>query len=197
MHHFPARFAAMLLIATSSVSAMAQQVGFTIWKGDEMVGAITALRRPLDQSTVYAVSSYSEMEIVTKQVVRSSMAVEYRAGRPVSCFSSFHLNEMLRDSTRMRTDGDSLACFRHPRKRFTLVSTPQWTTSRMYFEEPVGQTAVFVESELRPCELKKTDPGIYILELPGNRTNIYHYSGGKLQQVEVNRTLMKLVFRRA
>ena len=189
--------AAILLAGTTCFPAMAQQLGFTIWKGDAIVGGITALRKHAGENAIYVVSSYSEIDIVMKQVVRSTMGMEYRAGRPHSCFTSFHLNGTLRDSSNMRAYGNGLACFIHPKERFSITRTPAWSTSRMFFEEPVGQRSIFVESVLRECVMRRLGEGQYRLELPGNRSNTYRYVGGALQEVEVDRPLMKLVFRRA
>lgn len=193
-HRFPV---AILLAGAPCMAVMAQQVDFTIWKGDAVVGGITALRKHAGENAIYAVSSHSELDIVMKQVVRSTMGMEYRSGRPYSCFTSFHLNGSLRDSSNMRARGGGLECFIHPKDRFSLTGTSPWSTSRMYFEEPVGQASVFVESVLRECAMRCIGEGRYVVELPGNRSNTYRYVGGALQEVEVDRPLMKLVFRRA
>ncbi len=196
--HFCTRSLALFLLAMAAYNPVsAQELGFLIWKDQKVVGGITALRREADKRTVYAVSSYSEMEIIKKQVVRSSLGLEYRQGKPYACFTSFHLNQALRDSSNMRMQGDGLDCFIYPNERYRLGSTSQWSTARMYFEEPIGQNSVFVESALKDCPLRRISPGMYLLDLPGNRTNTYRYAGGMLQEVHVDRPLMKLVFRRA
>lgn len=187
---------ALLPVLLGWSMATAQELGFTIWKGDVLVGGITALRMHPGDNAIYAVSSYSQIEIVAKQVVRSTMGLEYRTGRPYACFTSMHLNGSLRDSSNMRTVAAGLDCFIHPKDRFTLKGATAWTTARMYFEEPVGQSSVFVESVLRECAMRRIGEGKYRLELPGNKSNTYRYVKGILQEVEVDRPLMKLVFRR-
>jgi hypothetical protein len=186
----------LLVVAAMCHSASAQELGFIIWKEKKAVGGITALRRQADSRTIYAVSSYSEMEIIKKQVVRSSLGIEYRKGMPYTCFTSFRINGGLRDSSNMRMGSSGLDCFIYPDDRYRLDKTSAWTTSRMYFEEPLGQRSVFVESELRDCPLRPTKPGEYVLELPGNKSNTYRYVDGMLQEVVVARPLMKLVFRK-
>ncbi|MBS1547441.1 MAG: hypothetical protein JST38_18675 [Bacteroidetes bacterium] len=190
------RALALVMAASCCLQGIAQQVNFIIWKDNKAVGAITALRRQTPQHTVYGISSWSEMHIVKKQVVRSSLGLEYREGRPFTCFTSFRLNGTLRDSSNMQRAGQGFNCFVHPDESFRLAGTSAWTTARMYFEEPAGQQEVFVESVLRPCPLKRTAPGRYVLELPGNKVNTYLYSGGVLQEVQVSRPLVKLVFRK-
>lgn len=195
--HFCTRSLALFLLAMAAYNPVsAQELGFLIWKDQKVVGGITALRREADKRTVYAVSSYSEMEIIKKQVVRSSLGIEYRKGMPYTCFTSFRINGGLRDSSNMRMGSSGLDCFIYPDDRYRLDKTSAWTTSRMYFEEPLGQRSVFVESELRDCPLRPTKPGEYVLELPGNKSNTYRYVDGMLQEVVVARPLMKLVFRK-
>lgn len=188
---------ALLPALASGMPAAAQELGFHILKDRTVVGSIKAIRRDAGHSTIYVVSSYSQMAVVKKQMVRSNLATEYRQGSPYSCFSSFHLNGALRDSSYMCMQGNLLSCYRYPDERFEVDRTSAWTTSRMYFEEPAGQSTVFVESVLQECRLRSTAAGVYVLELPGNRTNTYRYTGGKLMEVQVDQPLLKLTFRRA
>ena len=187
----------LLFVAASITFLQAQQLGFTIWKGENLVGAITAIRKHPGANVTYAVSSYSELDFVLKQQVRSTMALEYRAGKPYSGFTSLHLNGSLRDSSSMRTVAGSMDCYVYPKEQFTFNGANAWSTARMYFEEPVGQTSVFVESVMRNCPLIRTEDGVYELNMPGKKTNIYRYKNGVLQAVEVDRVLIKLLFKRA
>ncbi len=189
--------AVLLVVVASFSTACAQQLGFTIWKGETLVDGITAIRNHAGVNATYAVSSYSELEIVMKQVVRSTMALEYRAGRPFAGFTSLHLNGSLRDSSFMRNMAGTLNCFVHPKEHFTMKEPNAWSTARMYFEEPVGQSTVFVESVMRDCPLTRTAEGVYVLSMPGKKSNIYRYKDGLLQAVEVDRMFVKLVFKRA
>lgn len=187
---------AFLLAAVACTSALAQQVGFTIWKGGKVVGGITALRQHAGANATYAVSSYSEIDVVMKQTVRSVLAMEYRAGLPYGCYTSMHINGSLRDSSLMRPNGTRPDCYVHPDERFTAGAIDPWCTARLYFEEPVGRERIFVESVLRNCPLEKVGEGEYRLEMPGRKVNTYRYRNGKLQEVLVDRPLIKLVFKR-
>jgi hypothetical protein len=67
----------------------------------------------------------------------------------------------------------------------------------MFYEEPLGQTSILVESVMQACPLVRTGPGVYELTLPNNDRNRYLYVGGRLIEVQVDRMLVNLVFRRA
>ena len=79
---------------------------------------------------------------------------------------------------------------------FLCERATQWTTSRLYFEEPAGQSIVFVESVLKDCPLICSAPNTYTLTFPNGNVNRYVYKGGSLQEIHVERTFLDLVFRR-
>lgn len=148
-----------------------------------------------DRST-YLVISYTEIDLLIKQVVRTSMGVEYRNGTINSCYATMHVNDGMRDSSQMSMRSGQALCFVSPDPPFPRVGNSQWTTSRMYFEEPIGQKLIFVESVLQECALRPIGANTYELTLPNKNVNRYVYVGGVLQQIQVDRTLIDLVFQR-
>src|SRR5690606_31039396 len=84
----------------------------------------------------------------------------------------------------------------HPQAPYRLRSTNDWTTSRMYYEEPIGQSTILVESVLQDCPIRRTGPSSYEVTLPNNDRNRYRYKNGRLMEVQVDRLLVNLVFRR-
>ena len=178
-------------------SASAQHSTYNIFKGNNIVGSIQALRLAENDRTTYVVTSYSAIEMVLKQVVRTSMATIYFHGDVVACNTVLRLNKGLRDSSNMSPHDGVWRCYVHPDALFQRTSAAQWTTARMYFEEPVDQAFIFVESVLRDCPLRKIGPNTYPLTFPNRNVNRYVYRDGILQEVHVDRALVDLVFRRA
>lgn len=189
----PLLFSTLALLA---VHGLAQQDRFDIWKGDAIIGSVLAKRVVNEERTHYVMTSYSELDIVWKQVVRSLVWTEYRNGSVSSCHTHVKVNGSVRDSSHFAPKADEMHCFVHPDERFVHEGRVEWTTARMYFEEPVGQRSIFVESVLRQCPLKKTGPGTYQLVLPGDKVNTYTYRNGRLEEVHVDRNLFDLVFKR-
>ena len=189
--------ARLLLFGLSLITlhASAQVTRFQVLKADELVGNVIAMRMPTATGTVYTMTSHCELDIIWSQVVRSSLRTEYTDGVLTSCHTSFRVNDSVRDSSSMIKGADQ--CFVHPDVAFTCERTTQWTTSRMYFEEPVGQPLIFAESVLKDCPLVPSGPNRYTLTFPNRNVNHYIYKGGVLQEIHVERTLMDLVFRRA
>jgi hypothetical protein len=124
------------------------------------------------------------------------MTVEYTGETLRACMSSIHVNGTVRDSSHMMTDAEGLRCHVYPGPVFRRTEALPWTTARMYFEEPIGQESVFVESVLTPCSLRTIDPSSYLLTFPNGAESRYVYVAGELQEIHVDRTFIDLLFRR-
>jgi len=183
------------LIFVPALQVSAQVTRFQVLKADELVGNVIAMRAPTATGTVYTMTSHCEFDIVWSQVIRSSLRTEYTGTELTSCHTSFRVNDSVRDSSSMVKGAEQ--GFVHPKTAFTCERATQWTTSRLYFEEPVGQSIIFVESVLKECPLVASGANRYTLTFPNGSVNHYRYHNGLLQEIHVERTLMDLVFRRA
>lgn len=191
------RWCVALLTGWSSSLANAQRLEFDILKADAIIGRIIALRDPGPRSTQYLMTSYSEFDVVLKQTVKTSMSAEYRDGTLIGCHSLVRVNGNLRDSSHMVVRNGQSHRYVHPKPFVRPVEQVEWTTARMYYEEPTGQHTIFVESVLDHCPLVRTAPGRYTLRMPNGNENRYMYRDGILIEVVVDRALVDLIFRRA
>lgn len=181
----------LLLLGTS-----AQDHRFDIWKGNAVVGSILVKRKVDGDRTHYVMSSFSEFDLLWKQQVRSLVSTEYLNGGMSKAYAHVKVNGTVRDSSHFHLEQDTATCYVHPDDHFVHEGRVEWTTARMYYEEPVGQPLIFVESVLRNCRLQGTGPGTYRLHLPDGKVNNYTYRNGRLEEVHVDRTFFELVFRR-
>lgn len=188
---------AILLLNGAAGLAPGDASVFHIFKGKDLVGSIQAERVASGGHVRYIVTSYSMVDVVSRHVVRTAMMADYNGGVLTSCHTVTHVNKGLRDSSSMSFRSGVAYCYVHPGKAFQRADAPAWTTARMYFEEPVGRSWVFVESIMQDCPLLHTGPGSYALTIPGKSVNHYTYQGGVLQEVLVDRSLFNLVFKRA
>lgn len=186
--------ALLLAFATVDTQAQVEQARFNILRGSKVLGQVFAFKTNVATRTLYRMSSYAEFTLAWKQVIRTNMATEYRDGLLSHCFSTVSVNNAVRDSSSMVQGSDR--CYVHPELPFTCERSTQWTTARMYFEEPVGQNHIFVESALKDLPLRRTDEGTYLLSFPNGTSNSYVYRGGILQEIHVKRPLIGLVFKR-
>lgn len=183
------------LLATSAT--LAQSDIFQILHGNKVLGRIDAQRIVKGDRVSYSMISLSNFNLVWDQQVRTVARTTYVGGQVADCLTTVHVNEDLRDSSVLSTVAGRGLYVVHPRTVYSadLPENP-WTTARMYYEEPVGQDSIFVESELKECAVVRIAPGEYILKLPNREKNHYVYRNGRLYEIRVDRGWLELVFRR-
>ncbi|MBK8498883.1 MAG: hypothetical protein IPL52_08710 [Flavobacteriales bacterium] len=183
------------LFATSVT--LAQSDIFQILRGNKVLGRIDAQRVVKGDRVSYSMISHSAFNLVWDQEVRTVARTTYIAGHVSDCLTTVHVNKGLRDSSVLRTVAGRGLYVVHPRTVYS-ADLPQnpWTTARMYYEEPLGQDSIFVESELKDCAVVRIAPGEYILKLPNREKNHYVYRNGRLYEIRVDRGWLELVFRR-
>ena len=190
------RIALLSLLLGFALAVAGQESTFKIFKGNSEVGSIQAYRTSHGGRTSYVIVSHAEIQMVWKQVVRTTMYTEYEDGLVKKCLATVNLNGNMRDSSYLSIRKGEKWAYVHPRPAFRMHSTNDWTTARMYYEEPVGRTSILVESVLQECPIRRTGPGKYEVTLPNNDRNRYTYVNGRLMEVQVDRLLINLVFRR-
>jgi len=179
-------------------SACASQDGvFHILHNDKVLGTIDVLRLHEGDRVTYSMISHSTYTMVWKKEIHTVARTQYVGDAVTNCLTTVHVGGELRDSSAMRAIGGRGLYVVHPDKVYSadLPKNP-WTTARMYYDEPVGQDSVFVESELSECSVERIAPGEYILKLPNKEKNHYVYRDGLLQEIRVDRGWFGLVFRR-
>lgn len=187
------------LFAMVLVPAMWAQVGhaeFNILKGEKVIGRIVALKDERPGRTLYAMTSLARVDVLLRKVVNTSMITEYSDGLLHACHTAVKVNGAVRDSSHLvRRDGNWHR-YVHSSSSAPVDEPGGWTTARMYFEEPVAERAIYVESVLAHCPLTRTGEGRYTLVLPNQSRNHYVYDKGVLVQILVDRAMVDLVFRR-
>lgn len=188
--------AGMISLSTVTLAhGQSSQARFHIQKGNKTIGQVHALKHRSGAQTNYVMTSHAEFSLAWKQVVRTHLTTEYRNGMLTACQSVIKLNDALRDSSSMARGTDR--CYVYPEAAFTCDRSTQWTTARMYFDEPLEQDFIFVESALRALALEQLGQGQYMITFPNGNSNRYVYLNGILHEIHVKRPLVNLVFRRA
>ncbi|HRD51324.1 MAG TPA: hypothetical protein PKY96_01620 [Flavobacteriales bacterium] len=183
------------LLAT--ITCAAQDGVFHILHNDKVLGTIDALRVAKGDSVTYSMISQSSFTFLWKRRLRTVARTLHVAGRVTNCLTTVHDGDALRDSSALRCIGGRGLYVVHPGKVYAGdLPTNPWSTARLYYDEPVGQDSIFVESELVECAIERVSPGEYILRLPNNEHNHYVYRNGILQEIRVDRGWLGLVFRR-
>jgi len=187
----------MLLWAFAGLhNAAAQPSTFHILKGGSVVGKVSVDRTVKGDRVAYTMTSLAQVVVIWTQDIRTSMAAEYVGGKLQSCHAVVLVNDEVRDSSNMYSVQGRKVGYIHPDGVVNAEVNTSWTTARMYYEEPVGQRSIYVESALKECPLVATGAGVYHLTLPNGHVNQYVYRSGVLHEILVDRTFFDLVFRR-
>lgn len=185
-----------ILTVLGLLDASAQKAAFTVHKGNEIVGHIVSMKSMQDERTTYIITSYSKFNVVFDQTVETQLVAQYSDTLLVSCYSITKLNDKVRDSSHLILKDERSMRYVHPGPLRSMELPQAWTTARMYYEEPLGRTSIFVESEMKDCPLVATGEGRYTLTMSGGKVNHYLYKEGVLHEILVDRGLLDLVFRR-
>lgn len=186
----------VLLLAPGICAA--QDAVFQILHNEKVLGTIDVLRVVQGDSVTYSMTSRSKFTLLWEREVVTVARTLYVNGQVTNCLTTVHESGSLRDSSAMRSIGGRGLYVVHPDRVYgAALPTNTWTSTRMYYEEPVGQDSVFVESELFECPVERIAAGEYILTLPNKKKNHYVYRNGVLQEIRVDRGWLGLVFRRA
>ena len=182
------------------VNSTAQVQYYDILKGKEKLGEIKAEKKVTNTTTTFTVVSKAVFSVIFEYVRETDMTIKYVNDEFFYSDSKQIMDGKIKEHhvTQKQTDGYYLCTQPADEdERFVLKSKINFTTSMMYFKEPVGQTHIFAESFHTLCPLKLISPGIYEMTLPGDKINHYVYKNGVLQEVRVFRSIVDLVFRRA
>lgn len=190
------RMALLSILLMCGLAAEAQQGKFAIWKGGDVVGQVFVDRIIKEGRVHYIMSSYAEVMVLWKQVVRTVGMTEYVNGAMTACHTSFRFNDSLKDSSHFISRHGVERGYVHPGRTTQKAIDNPWSTARLYYEEPIGQTSIFVESVLQNCPLERTAVGTYTLTMPDRKVNHYVYRNGVLHEIRVDRSFFDLVFRR-
>lgn len=189
-----------LVLTIIAFHCNAQVQYYDILKGEEKLGEIKAEKKVQNSTTTFSVISKAVFSVIFEYVRETDMTIKYVNDTFFSSDSRQFMDGKIKEHhiTQKLVDGTFLCTQPADEEdRFVLKSKINFTTSLMYFKEPVGETHVFAESFHALCPIKLISPGIYEMTLPGDKINHYVYKNGVLQEVRVFRPIVDLVFRRA
>jgi hypothetical protein len=175
----------------------AQQLTFDVFHGNHKIGIITTNRILNQGKEVYDVQSEVNFKVLWKNYQRiSSMEVVFKNGTLEKSISETLQNDELEIYSTIHKNGATYRGMVHEQDSIVLESPVNHTAVQMYYQEPVNQEQVFLESFLQYVKLEKAGPGKYQIKMPNGRLNTYIYSEGKLQELQVESTWFTVYFRR-
>ena len=190
-----------LLIAGCLLSKILDAQGiaqhYNAYKDGNEIGRVLATMNTIDGGKQYSVQADVESRMLLKLRVQ------------IFCRNSHGANEVLQTAeyreratggfgkvmtTQRQGRGYTVAKNEDLNKR--LVGDIVHTSSRLYFEEPIGLRQIFSESNGTMLALESQGNGVYHLHLPDGYVSIYRYKNGVLQSVEAASKFGTVIFKR-
>lgn len=176
----------------------AQNHRYSVHRGGNEIGEITASLNEQAETKTYEILSSVSFKVLWKRYHRrTSNLVVFQRGSLSTSNSGVYMNDELQDSTSLSKEPDYYRLFKYPDDHDLLNDTElDFSTAKLYFQEPVGIQRVYSERFLQYCELEAQEGHRYKLSLPDNKTNYYTYKDQQLVKVFVDRAWFNLEFRR-
>ncbi len=185
-------FLVLFSIGTAQLSGQSSMYVVTRSNGKE-IGTVTTSAKQAGEQWTYNVHSDVNFKVLWKEYHRqTSNNVQYQNGYVKESFSCVYMNNELEDSSALNLSGAAYQGFRTPDIRFQLNSKVQFTTAKLYFQEPVNVDQIYSERFLAYCALEAQGNNKYKLHLPNGKVNYYTYKNHKLIEVLVERTWFDL-----
>jgi hypothetical protein len=162
-----------IFLFLSHSAALSQEYKFNVDLAGKKIGEINASATQNGETHMYEIISEVNFKVLWKNYNRkSSNRMIYEEDNMIFSYSGIHMNDDLEDSVTMHKILDHYDCYQHPGKSLRLKSTNlNFTTAKLFFEEPLGMNRIYSEQYLEYCELVSNGDHKYTLHLPGTIDN--------------------------
>ncbi|ATL46198.1 hypothetical protein COR50_02890 [Chitinophaga caeni] len=190
----------LLTLCAPILYTAAQTVKFKVFSGNKQIGIVEAHQKQAGVSRSIHIKSLLQLKLVGN--VNNEIAVEYKNNNLVKA-SSIRLrndNQTTKDKKSTLTElvsGKHYKVIHEGKESVLSTAAIHYCVGDLYFTEPINVHKVYSETQCQFLELEHLGNGKYELIMPDGKRNIYAYSKGKLQEVEVNHLLGKAVFKLA
>jgi hypothetical protein len=189
-------FISLLSIFFISHSNLAQNQEYSIFWGDDQIGTLNVSKNVLGSQIEYGFTADVEFRVILKYRRHTEVIARFKNDTLEFCSSKSVMNDDLKDFHTSKRQKNSYRLFQHPSDSSIFNGIIKNTVARMYFEEPRNLKETYAEGHSKFCQIEALGSGSYKLHLSDDKTNIYNYVNGRLEEVQVNRTWFDIVFRR-
>ncbi|MBP6732811.1 MAG: hypothetical protein KA149_12170, partial [Chitinophagales bacterium] len=181
----------LILVACLSLVrySSSQKLTFDIFLFGNKIGQTIVEQTIVNDSvTTYKLNSASEAHIFfTTRKIDLHYDIIYKRGQLFSLYSKSTRDGESHITTIQWQNGSYL--MKRDAESFCIKPVVDCSTVKLFFIEPCSNEHVFSEriGEYRP--LKKKAAGIYEAEMTDGLTYIYHYTSGKLTEIEMRKGL--------
>lgn len=190
---------ALFLLSMVPANAQTTETIFDIHYKNKVIGIVTALKIQTGNKTVEDLHTKTDSKVLMLEVhVESEINITYNKNTLSKGVAYRRSNRGSEDiqSTIMKTDDTSYSIERGKKKQSLKTASIDFCIIDLYFTEPVGKTTAFSNMYGQFISIIKEGAGKYKTVLPDGKKATYIYEAGKLQTIEVDMPLGKVISKR-
>jgi hypothetical protein len=189
----------LFLLSMTLANAQTTETVFDIHYNKKVIGTVTALKIQSGNKIVEDLHTKTDSKVLMLEVhVESEINITYNKNilsKGVAYRRSNRGNEDIQSSI-MKTDETSYSVERDHKKQSLKTAGIDFCVIDLYFTEPVGKTTAFSNMYGQFISITKEGAGKYKTVLPDGKKATYLYEAGKLQTIEVDMPIGKVISKR-
>ncbi len=176
----------LLAVVVCCLNSAAQQMRFRVVRNDEVIGHVLANQVKQQEITSISIESLTKIKLLWGFSINIKQADTFSNG----LLTAAYFNKVINNKEKLCHRMQWCRSFYHVRRKGDEdLRQPQpvyYTTSSLYFTEPVNITDVYSPNFLAFGKMRKVAINKYELQLPDGNKNYYSYKNGICEKVEVN-----------
>lgn len=190
---------ALFLLSMIIANAQTTEAIFDIYFKNKVIGFVTASKIQTGNKIVEDLHTKTNSKILMLEIhVESEINITYNKNiltKGIAYRQSNRGNEDIQ-STIVKIDEKSYSIERDQKKQILKTGIIDFCVIDLYFTEPIGKTTVFSNMYGQFISITKEGPGRYKSILPDGKHATYIYEAGKLEKIEVEMSLGKVISKR-
>lgn len=189
----------LFLLGAGFARAQATEIIFDIYYKDKIIGLVTALKIQNGNKITEDLHTKTDSKVLMLEVhVESEINTTFHKNILQKGIAYRRSNRGSEDieTTILKTDERSYTIERDQKKQILKTSAIDFCIVDLYFTEPVGKKNVFSNMYGQFITIIDEGGGTYKTLLPDGKKAIYTYEAGKLETIEVEMSLGKVVSKR-
>ena len=187
---------ALSILIVFSLALQAQKHLYDVELFGKKIGSTTVERIDKGNGEIeIKLSSNTEVNILfSHKTSVMNMDVVYKNGQLISSYVK-NVKDDVTEVANVLWDGAKYV-IKKGEETFTLKQVVDFSSSVLYFIEPVGRPLIFSERLGRFCSFKTLSAGVYECKLDNGVDNIYRYKNGVMYELEMSKgasVFMRLV----
>lgn len=178
---------------TMSLNSISQELNYKIMWGEKEVGFIKATKKQKKDTTQYLITADAKIKILLSYRIESFTDCNFKNGRIVKSYANYIVNKKTKEETTIKKTFNGYKC-KECKEFDSSIKSIRFTTSKLYFHEPIKGGKVFSERFGEYILIKKIKDHVYSLTLPNGNENLYYYEKGKLVKIAIDRAFYSMDF---